>query len=83
MTDFKSTELSPYKETTPQKTANRADPYYDRYSSAQLKTPTPAQRPINLTRDEPFQSLQHIPDAEQLENARSPTLTPKAKNEPA
>jgi hypothetical protein len=40
MPDFKSIELIPYnREITPQKTADRRGELYERYASAQLKSP--------------------------------------------
>lgn len=61
MPDFKSIELMPHRETTPQKAAiDRRGEIYERYASTQLKAPT-YKRTLSYTRDEPFQSLQQIP----------------------
>lgn len=76
MPDFKSIELLPHRETTPQKTAiDRRGEIYERYASTQIKAPT-YKRTLSYTRDEPFQSLQQIPEPPPAQ--AQDALTPKA-----
>jgi hypothetical protein len=79
MADFKSIELSPNKELTPQKSAQGE--LYGRYASTQMKNSAPLQNSESLKREDVFQSLPYIPDPD--EPAKQQTLTPKTKNEAA
>lgn len=92
--NFKSIELSPHKDITPNKNSNPRTNIYERYSSAQLKTTSPVQErpsPVRQTpspahqrppiAEEPFQSLQYIPDSDPYEYGRAATLTPKTKQD--
>jgi hypothetical protein len=79
MPDFKSIELIPHRETTPQRIAiDRRGEIYERYASTQLKSPA-YKRTASYTRDEPFQSLQQIPEPPPA-HAQQPSFTPKATN---
>ena len=63
---------------TPPKTVDRRGELYERYASTQLKTPL-YKSFLNYSRNEPFQSLQHIPDPDASPHTQDAAFTPKAK----